>query len=169
MALSALVVAIVSALISAGALLLGYVSFRRSGWDLDVIAWIDIRSSIEIHVGITNTGRQGCVISRITYFLTNLSDGEVQAFDHEDGPHPLAPSATIHVTRKLGSLPEVSTIEAWAFTGGRPYKSKKWTCDWRELARPAELAESLGRSQARCTPTPQHRCSAKCSNRIAPY
>lgn len=91
---------VISALISAGALLLGFVSFRRAGWDLDVIAWTDI-DPIAIHVAVTDTGRQGCVISKIRCFFTNISDGEFdrQVFDHEAGPQPLTPSATIHVVR----------------------------------------------------------------------
>jgi hypothetical protein len=135
MALAALVVSIVSVL---GTLLYYIVSFRRAGWDLDVIAWIDIRPPMPlIHAAVTNTGRQGCVVSKIRFFFTDLSDGQskTRVFDHQAAPQPIAPSATFEVTRELGMLPDLSTIEAWAWTAGRPYKSHKWTCDLRDLDR----------------------------------
>ena len=70
MALTALVVAIVSALLSAGALLQSILSFRRSGWDLDVDAWWDTHDKL-VHVEITNVGRQACVISEVRYFISD--------------------------------------------------------------------------------------------------
>jgi hypothetical protein len=131
MALTALVVAIVSALLSAGALLQSILSFRRSGWDLDVDAWWDTHDKL-VHVEITNVGRQACVISEVRYFIsdrTKSSDvrfGESAFFDYDAVPEPIAPSAKIEITKNLCGLPGSFSLEAWVWTAGRPYKSEKW-------------------------------------------
>jgi hypothetical protein len=149
---AALIVAIVSALLSAGALLQSVLSFRRSGWNLTVDAWWDDLYN-QVHVEITNVGRQACVISEIRYFIsdrTNSPDmmfGETVFFDNDAAPEPIAPSAKIEITKSFKGLPAAFTLEAWAWTGGRPYKSQKWIEDrWpvdgklmRPTAPPAEL------------------------------
>ena len=140
MALAALVVAIVSALLAAGALLQSVLSFRRSGWRLDVTAWWDTRLNVA-HVEITNVGRQSCVISEIRYFISDRANpsslpfSQVVFFDHDAVTEPIAPSAKIELDRSFEELPEAFNLEVWAWTAGRPYKSEKWVADPRTVER----------------------------------
>jgi hypothetical protein len=67
----ALVVAIIGAATGLGSLLWQFTTWKRSGWDLDVIAYWDTRRQ-KIIVEITNTGRQECVISEVRYFLDRV-------------------------------------------------------------------------------------------------
>ena len=63
MVVAALVVAIVGAATGLGSLFWQFTTWKRSGWDLNVVAYWDSRRQ-EITVEITNAGRQECVISR---------------------------------------------------------------------------------------------------------
>lgn len=139
MALTALIVAIVSALISAGALLHSIWSFRRTGWDLKVSAWWDGIDK-QVHVRIINVGRQACVISEIEYHITSLApepkpglglglglgDPEQVFRDHEAVSKPIAPSASIEVTKALNPLPDEFAFEVGVRTGDRAYMSEKY-------------------------------------------
>ncbi len=134
MALTALVVAIVSALISAGALLHNIWSFRRTGWDLKVNAWWDGINK-QVYVRIINIGRQACVISEISYHITDLApepkhgrdfgDPEQVFRDHEAVSEPIVPSASIEVTKALNPLPDEFAFEVGVRTGDRAYMSEK--------------------------------------------
>ena len=106
-------------------------SFRRSGWNLNVDAWWDYHDK-QAHVAITNVGRQACVISEIRYFITDRTNsqdvtfGETVFFDYDAVPEPIAPSATIEITKNFKNLPAVYTLDVEAWTAGRPYKSERW-------------------------------------------
>ncbi|HUC23865.1 MAG TPA: hypothetical protein VMA73_14245 [Streptosporangiaceae bacterium] len=139
MAIAALVVAIVSALLAAGALLHNIRSFRRSGWDLKVVAWCG-RNNDQVHVEITNVGRQACEVSEIRYFISRHESVPAQErvgfsaaippvmvfSDHEAVAEPIAPSAKVEVIKDFGiTLPAVFSLEVWVWTGGRPYRSER--------------------------------------------
>ena len=133
MALAALVVAIVSALISAGTLLHNIWSFRRTGWDLKVIARWD-HNDKQVHVKIINVGRQACVVSQIRYHITDLepkplsgwSIFPVQVFDNPVS-EPIPPSATVEVVKALDNLPDKFTLEVGVWTGNSAYMSETST------------------------------------------
>lgn len=123
-------VAIVGAATGIGSLVWNYVSWRREGWNLDVDVWWDSHDQL-VYVEITNTGRQECALSEIRYFINDLGDArgsglESVIFDSDDLPGPIAPSVNIELTKDF-TLPAAFSLEVWAWTGGRPYKSKRWT------------------------------------------
>jgi hypothetical protein len=133
MALAALVVAIVSSLIGAGALLHNIRSFRRTGWDLKVIAWWDQHDK-QVHVRIINVGRQACVVSQIKYHITDLAPKPEspwalfyeQVF-RDPVSEPIAPSDRVEVMKALDPLPDKFTLEVGVVTGDRTYMSEKST------------------------------------------
>lgn len=130
MAAATLAVAIVGAATGIGSLAWSCVSWRRTGWNLDVDLWWDFHGQL-VHVEIVNTGRQECVLSEIRYFVEDLTESrgpwsEWVIFDSEDLPGPIAPSAKVEITKDF-TLPSAFSLEVWVWTGGRPYKSKRWT------------------------------------------
>jgi hypothetical protein len=130
MAVAALVVAIIGAATGLGSLFWQFTTWKRSGWDLDVVAYWDHRGQ-EIVVEITNAGRQECVISEVRYFVDDTSEtpadfAERTFFDHDPLPAPLAASAKSFLTRPIPDIPKSFTLEVWVWTGGQPYKSHKY-------------------------------------------
>jgi hypothetical protein len=130
MAIAALVVAIIGTATGLGSLFWQFTTWKRSGWDLDVIAYWDHRRQ-ETVVEITNTGRQECVISEVRYFVDDTSEkpsdfAERTFFVNDPLPAPLAASAKSSFTRPMPGVPESFTLEVWVWTGGKPYKSQKY-------------------------------------------
>jgi hypothetical protein len=130
MVVAALVVAIVGAATGLGSLFWQFTTWKRSGWDLNVVAYWDSRRQ-EITVEITNTGRQECVISEIRYFLEDTSKTPAEfpsrTFHDYDPLHaPLAASAKTVLTRSIPDIPNSFMLEVWVWTGGRPYKSARY-------------------------------------------
>lgn len=130
MTVAALAVAITGAASGLGSLLWQFVTWKRSGWDLDVISYWDYRRQ-EIVTEITNTGRQECVISEARYFVEDTSKTpadfpEIFFSDHGPLPAPLGASAHIELARSMPNVPKSFTLEVWVWTGGKPYKSGKY-------------------------------------------
>jgi hypothetical protein len=130
MAVTALVVAIIGAATGLGSLFWQFTTWKRSGWDLEVVAYWDSRRQ-EIIVEITNAGRQECVISEVRYFLEGTSDTpadfpDISLSDHGPLPASLAGSAQAVLTRSIPNIPKSFTLEVWVWTGGKPYKSEKY-------------------------------------------
>jgi hypothetical protein len=140
MAVAALVVAIIGAATGLGSLFWQFTTWKRSGWDLDVVAYWDSRRQ-EIIVEITNAGRQECVISEVRYFLDDTSETpgdfpERTFFDDYPLLTSLAASAKSILARPIPNIPKSFTLEVWVWTGGKPYKSQKYEVTdsaWRPI------------------------------------
>jgi hypothetical protein len=108
MAVTALVVAIIGAATGLGSLFWQFTTWKRSGWDLEVVAYWDSRRQ-EIIVEITNAGRQECVISEVRYFLEGTSDTpadfpDISLSDHDPLPASLAGSARAVLTQSIPNI-----------------------------------------------------------------
>jgi len=130
MAVAALVVAIIAAATGIGSLGWQFMTWRRSGWDLDVTAYWDRRRQ-EIVVELTNTGRLECTISEVRYIWEDTSERpaafpEGVIFDHDPLPAPLAASARRVLTKPMPDVPRSFILEVWAWTGGKAYRSQRY-------------------------------------------
>jgi hypothetical protein len=154
MAVAALVVAIIAAVTGLGSLFWQFTTWKRSGWNLDVVAYWDIHGQ-EVVVEVTNTGRQECVISEVRYFVDDTSGTALFAgrvFGEDGPPAPLAASAESVLTRAIPDVPKSFTLEVWVWTGGKPYKSQKYeitdSAD-RAAANPANRSVGSGGGHTR--------------------
>lgn len=130
MVVAALIVAIIGAATGLGSLFWQLTTWKRSGWDLNVVAYWDSRKQ-EITVEITNTGRQECVISEIRYLLEDTSKTPAEfpsriVFGDDPLHAPLAASAKTVLTESIADTPISFVLEVWVWTGGRPYKSARY-------------------------------------------
>jgi hypothetical protein len=128
MAVAALTVAIIAAVTGLGSLLWQFATWKRSGWDLDVMAYWDFQRQ-EVVAHVTNTGRQECTVSEVWNFVYDTSGTAPSAgkvFPGHGLPAPLTASAESVFTRAIPDVPKSFTLEVWVWTGGKPYKSQKY-------------------------------------------
>jgi hypothetical protein len=132
LSVAALVVAIISALISAGALIHNIESFRRQGWELWVKPDFD-REDQKAYAVITNVGRQMCFITGVTFFVTDISifrerglPPESHLVTSSEIENPVAPSQQIKVECPH-EVPVAFRLEVMAAAGGQVFHSEKFT------------------------------------------